>query len=337
MPCAQRLCTWIMETATAEIKIDLDFRDFQKASGESRKRPYCLRQIRNAYNCLIEIGLLDQVFSSGKNTKGVIFHNPSAKQNAQQLNKTSRKTPSNPCKSVPILRKELNTIQFAVENGGKKDLEDPSITQESTERVKPARIPGFEYPVTEKEKALILAEEGLHKKEVKPDQQTNLKRLDPPKKSPEIKTQRKLEREAAAVIAPARINYTLRNLIARAKKWQVKAAIAAVRERISEGKCFNPAGALNKALQEGWKPNKGSLAQPENKDTPEGFLEWYSLANRIDLAKRWFLEGGNVFVLLTSHNPLDTELRSFAECLIDFPVSWLRLVADHRQIPIDPG
>ncbi|MBW4473963.1 MAG: hypothetical protein KME45_26855 [Stenomitos rutilans HA7619-LM2] len=91
-----------------------------------------------------------------------------------------------------------------------------------------------------------------------------------------------------------RLNPHLIKVVVSATTTAVKDAIAALKERMQNGRVKNPAGFLRQAIENQWQPNSrqntalgsnSSAGNEKQRSAPPGFNEWYDLASAIGLVR----------------------------------------------------
>ena len=110
-PAARSLYQWLLRRRPAGQTQEFDLTEFQAFSSQSRKRPYCKRQVRNALNSLIEQDLIENIRQFNARFWKLIAHHPEqpiekktsqiGKKTSQNRKEISKKQTSKPYSTVP--------------------------------------------------------------------------------------------------------------------------------------------------------------------------------------------------------------------------------------------
>lgn len=104
-PCSELLYFWVLAKAPAGTNIKFDLKDFQAWTGEHRKRPYTMRQIRNAVTQLEEYQLLtiskEEVTAKARHAGPVVNHRPRSQQQGKKVQELEKNFPGSKKTSTP--------------------------------------------------------------------------------------------------------------------------------------------------------------------------------------------------------------------------------------------
>ncbi|PZD70406.1 hypothetical protein C1752_13132 [Acaryochloris thomasi RCC1774] len=312
-PAARSLYQWLLRRRPAGQSQEFDLAEFQTFSSQSRKRPYCTRQIRNALDALIERGLVENIRKFSAQYWKLIAHHPdqpSEKKTSQIKKKTSQN------------RKEIS----------KKQASNPHSTVAFyIESKETTNIPPSLHPVLLDNKEGLancpqhpnLDLKNIQDSELRTASPTNSDSQDVPLSSEEIKINRELQAEVEEVIAPMPLNLNIKRAVMSVSLAVVQDALAVVRQQKRAGKAKRPAGLLVRAIQERWIPN------PVDKSVdlmPDGFSEWFDLAREKGIVTASLPMGGQMCVCT---DPEQGDWQPWTELAFAFP---LRILRDMKPI-----
>ncbi|PZD70189.1 hypothetical protein C1752_17095 [Acaryochloris thomasi RCC1774] len=310
-PAARSLYQWLLRRRPAGQSQEFDLAEFQTFSSQSRKRPYCTRQIRNALNSLIESGLVENIRQFNARFWKLSAHHPDqpiekktsqiGKKTSQNRKEISKKQPSKPYSSVvsyienkettdtrhplhPVLNSRINKEGLAA-SPPHLNLENPEIEDEEKSR---AAFP------------------------------TNSDSQDVPISSEERKIDPQLQAEVEEVIAPQPMNQNIKRAMMSVSLDIVLDALAVVRQQKKTGQAKRPAGLLVKAIQERWTPNPVNDAL---ETMPDGFSDWFDLAREKGIVTASLPMDGQMCVCT---DPEQGDWQPWTELAFAFPLRMLK-------------
>ena len=114
-PCAGALHRWLLRNVPAGYKQEIELEDFRSLTGEGRRRPYCMRHIKNALNQLVDANLVEVVRQySGCVFKVIARHPEDEKKTSQDVKESSKTHPSKPHSHVLYNREIQRTTNKTI-------------------------------------------------------------------------------------------------------------------------------------------------------------------------------------------------------------------------------
>lgn len=266
-PAARSLYQWLLRRRPAGKHQEFDLEEFQSFSSQSRKRPYCKRQIHNALKSLIEQGLVESIYKFNARFWKLIAHHPDT-ADEQKTSRNEKKTSQN--------RKEISKKQTSKPHGYVPLYRESRETTKTHHPLHPVLKSEVDKEgLTSSTHTLNMENQNVKEcEETKTDPAPIPKPQNVPLSSEEIIIDPDLQAEVEEVIAPQPLNMNIKRVVMSASVEIIQNALSVVRQQKKAGRANRPAGMLVKAIQEHWTPNPTNAVA----GMPDGFSEWFNLA-----------------------------------------------------------
>jgi hypothetical protein len=333
MPCASYLWYWALYQKPAGTYVELDLDEFQARSQLERGKPYCLKHIRNAFQQLVDYGLIEvvKIFRSAKHVWGVRVHQAGRVANVEVSGtifpKSEPKLPENKAQ-MPISSYHLTDKQSFLKTKPThppvlKALTGKEEGQEEEKKSKEGDLQKFTNNQEQEEqenneiRSLEVTATAIDLNEWNPDSQV--------RECPREVAQTLMEK--AYLDLGVRLTQPIYKLVLESTIGVVVNAIAAVKERL-ESQTAPPVktkeGFFTTALRRHFTPNRKTQQpvqqQEEPKIIPPGFNEWFEAARAAKLVSGSAFIDGEMWVY------------RFADAVL---VKWQEFRAQYPEISVD--